>query len=219
MSMRVSGCVETKPHGGQPLGHSHQVLLLRLAAFLAAAICFPGLAPFAEAQQAVVTLDPAQTKIEITLGATAHTVHGTFRLKKGEIRFHPDTGEAGGLVVVDAGSGNTENDGRDKKMHKEVLESEKFSEITFTPHRVEGKLAPDSESKMRVTGTLSLHGQDHDVTLDVVVQPSPNGQLNASTQLEIPYVKWGLKNPSNFLLHVATSVNVNVQAIGSLANR
>ncbi len=37
------------------------------------------------AQQVQVILDPARTKIEWTLGDVLHTVHGTFKLKSGNI--------------------------------------------------------------------------------------------------------------------------------------
>ena len=43
------------------------------------------LASAGRAQEIVVQLDPAQTKIEFTLGSTLHTVEGTFKLKRGTI--------------------------------------------------------------------------------------------------------------------------------------
>jgi hypothetical protein len=43
------------------------------------------LAPAGRAQEFVVQLDLAQTKIEFTLGSTLHTVEGTFKLKRGTI--------------------------------------------------------------------------------------------------------------------------------------
>lgn len=58
---------------------------------------------FAE-QQEVVQFDPATTKIDFILGDILHAVHGTFRLKSGEIRFDPTTGTASGALAVDAGS-------------------------------------------------------------------------------------------------------------------
>jgi len=178
------------------------------------------------AQETVVTLDPAQTRIEFTLSATLHTVHGSFRLKSGEIRFDPGTGKASGKVIVDAPSGESGNASRDKKMHREILESEKFPEIVFTPTQVKGTLNAGGVSQLTISGVFRLHGAEHAVTLDVAVQPSgasqalapqSREQLQAATQFTIPYVQWGLKNPSSFLLHVSDKVDIEIHAVGKLA--
>ena len=86
------------------------------------------------AQQITVNLDPAQTKIQWTLGAALHTVHGTFKLRSGSVTFDPQSGAASGEIIVDATSGESGNHSRDKKMHKEVLESQRYPEIIFSPN-------------------------------------------------------------------------------------
>ncbi len=63
-----------------------------------AAISMLSFAPASVAQETLVTLDPAGAQIEFTLGATLHTVHGSFKLKHGEIRFDPATGSASGAA-------------------------------------------------------------------------------------------------------------------------
>jgi len=175
--------------------------------------------PGANAQETVVKLDPAATKIEFTLGATLHTVHGTFHLKSGEIRFDPATGKASGLVIADATSGNTDNSSRDKKMHAEILESAKYPEIVFTPTQVTGSLANVLSGKgaanIQLTGSFQIHGQSHDATLVVTIDPAAAGQeslLRATSNFPVPFVKWGLKNPSTFFLHVSDTVNVDIHA-------
>ena len=35
-----------------------------------------------------------------------------------------------------------------------------------------------------------------------------------TTHIEIPYVQWGLKNPSNFLLRVKDKVVIEIEATG-----
>src|SRR6185369_13219677 len=74
------------------------------------------------AQQRTLELDPAKTQIHYVLGATAHTVHGMFQMKSGVINFDPATGAASGAIIVDAATGSSDNEGRDKKMDKEVLQ-------------------------------------------------------------------------------------------------
>lgn len=184
--------------------------VLAVVALLCAA-AVPG-----QAQQLSVTLDPAATQINFTLGATLHTVHGTFKLKSGQLQWDTATGHASGSIVIDATSGNTDNDSRDKNMHAQVLESAKFPEITFTPSQITGKLNKAGPSQLAATGIIRVHGQDHDSTLSLSVQPAANGMLQATAQFPIPYVKWGIKDPSTFLLHVADTINVEIQTIAKV---
>ena len=165
------------------------------------------------AQEMTLELDPANTRIEFTLGATLHSVHGTFTLKSGTIHFNPSTGSASGLVVVDATSGDTGNQGRDHKMHQEILESQRYPEITFTPTKLSGKVELQGDSTVQVDGVFRLHGADHPMTLTLPAQAKGN-TLSVRTHIVIPYVSWGLKNPSTFLLHVSDKVEVDVTSVG-----
>src|SRR5579862_1755391 len=198
---------------------------VRICAVLA---CVLMLSLGARAQEAVANLDPATTQVTFTLAATLHTVHGAFKLKSGQIHFDPATGKAGGAIILDATSANTDNDSRDKKMHAEILESAKFPEITFTPTQVTGPLADLLAGKgiaqFQVAGVFRLHGQDHPMTISVSVAPvagaapsSQGGQFQASTQFDIPYEKWGLKNPSTFVLHVSDTVNLEIHSTVQLS--
>ena len=111
-----------------------------------AAVLWAVLAAPAFPQETVVELDPARTSVAFTLGAALHTVHGTFALKRGSIRFDSATGKASGELVVDAASGASGSDARDKRMHGNVLESGRYPEFVFTPDRVEGRVAPSGTS-------------------------------------------------------------------------
>jgi polyisoprenoid-binding protein YceI len=182
-----------------------------LAAFAGLATLI--LAPASRAQGSIVQLDPAQTKIEFSLSGNFHTVHGKFALKSSAIQFDPSNGTISGAIIVDATSGDSGNNARDKKMHREILESGKFPEIIFTPGQISRTVAADGASKVEVAGKFRLHGQDHDVTLPVDVTIDGRN-LQIATHLEIPYVQWGLKNPSNFLLRVSDKVTIDIQATG-----
>ena len=169
----------------------------------------------AAAQQVKVDLDPAQTKIEWTLGATMHTVHGTFKLKSGSITFDAKTGEASGELIVAAASGETDNASRDKKMQKDVLESQRYPDITFVPKHVTGKLAEHGASDIQVQGVFRIHGADHDLTLSMSVEQTGD-QVKANTNFVVPYQEWGMKNPSAFMLTVEKTVNVSVAGVGHI---
>ena len=165
-----------------------------------------------------ITLDPAATKIEFTLAATMHTVHGTFKLKSGQIHWDPATGHVSGAIVIDATSGNTDNTSRDKNMHTQVLESAKFPEIVFTPAQIKGAIPKDRILSGRgVRRHSPPRPGPRSITLKFSVLPGAGGSLQASTQFAVPYVKWGLKNPSTFLLHVSDTVNVEIHASARIA--
>ncbi len=184
-----------------------------LALFVALAVFV--LAPAGRAQESVVQLDPAQTKIEFTLSDVLHTVHGAFKLKSGVARFDPSTGKMSGSIIVDATSGESGNGSRDRRMHRDILESGKFPEIIFTPNIVKGTLAPQGPFRVEVSGQFRMHGQDHDVTFPIDVQPNgPQWQL--ATHITVPYIQWGLKNPSTFILRVNDKVVIDIHAVGQL---
>jgi polyisoprenoid-binding protein YceI len=164
-----------------------------------------------------VNLDPAATKIDFTLTATMHTVHGTFQLKSGHILFDPKTGKARGEVIVDATSANTDNTSRDEKMQAEILESAKFPEIVFTPTGEQGSISQLGTSRVAVSGVFRLHGQDHPMTVTITIQTGASSQYQASTKFAVPYSQWGLKNPSTFILRVSDTVNLDVQAAGQIS--
>jgi polyisoprenoid-binding protein YceI len=172
-------------------------------------------APAGRAQEVSVQLDSAQTKIEFTLGSTLHTVEGKFKLKNGAIRFDPSTGKISGSIIVDATSGESGNGGRDRRMHREILESGRYSEIVFTPNQVNGTFDPKSPSRLEVSGQFNLHGQDHDVTFPIDIRPA-GGKLQMATHITIPYIKWGLKNPSTFILRASDKVEIDIHAVGQL---
>ncbi|HZQ71215.1 MAG TPA: YceI family protein [Terriglobales bacterium] len=183
---------------------------------LAALMGFSGLcALHVVAQESTFELDPAKSQIEYSVSSTLHTVYGKFQIKSGTVHFNPGTGVASGLILVDATSGNSGNEGRDRKMHKEVLESDKFPDITFIPTKVTGQVSPEGDSSVQVEGTFRLHGSDHPISVAIPLHVN-QGLVTANYRVVVPYVAWGLKNPSNFFLRVSDKVDVNVVAVGHL---
>jgi polyisoprenoid-binding protein YceI len=160
-----------------------------------------------------IELDPARTTISFALSDVLHTVHGTFKLKRGSLKFDSSTGKASGEIVVDVAAGDSGNGARDKRMHKEILESARYPEAVFTVDRVSGELALRGESQLDVHGIFQIHGSSHEMTLHFRAEVK-NGEVAASTGFVIPYIKWGMKNPSNFLLRVSDKVEMNIRATG-----
>lgn len=160
-------------------------------------------------------VDPARSGADITLTGNFHTVEGSFALKRGAIHYDPATGKTSGEIVFDATSGKTGNDGRDNKMHKSVIESARFPEIAFRPNHAEGALTASGDSTLQVHGMFSIHGAEHEITIPVEVHLEGN-TWTAKASFEIPYAKWGMKNPSVLFLRVAGFVDIQFHAAGTL---
>jgi polyisoprenoid-binding protein YceI len=166
-----------------------------------------------QAQEATLNFDPAQTTVDFTLGDVLHTVHGSFRLKTGQVRFDPATNSISGELVVDAPSGNSGSTGRDCKMHKEILQSVRYPEVTFRPDRVDGKVLASGRSAVQVHGMFGILGVEHEITVPAQVDLAPD-HWSLAVHFAVPYVKWGLKDPSTFILRVEKTVDIDLNARG-----
>jgi polyisoprenoid-binding protein YceI len=159
-----------------------------------------------------LAVDPAQTKVEFTLGSLLHTVHGDFQLKRGTLSFDVRSGKASGELVVDATSGQSGSPARDKRMHAAILESAKYPEIVFRPDRVDGKVAPEGKSQVQLHGMFAIHGVEHEILFPVAVDAAA-GQYTVDGIFEVPYVSWGMKNPSTLLLRVNDKVEIAIHTV------
>jgi polyisoprenoid-binding protein YceI len=182
------------------------VLVVLLAAFAALPL---------RADQRVLVLDPAASKVSFTLGATGHNVEGTMAVKSGRIAFDPATGAASGEIAIDLTSAQTGNKSRDKTMQDEVLETPKYPLAVFRAEKLGGTVPASGSGQVTLEGTLSFHGADHKMKLPVKLDIQ-NGHVKAQTQFPIPFVEWGLHDPSILILRVEKVVSVSVQAEGNL---
>jgi polyisoprenoid-binding protein YceI len=175
-----------------------------------------GLAISAAAQNAAFQLDPALTSVKFTLGDVLHTVRGTFHLKRGALQFEPASGKISGEIVVDAGSGESGSGMRDRKMNKEILESGRYPEIAFRPDKIDGQVAIQGKSAVKVHGMFNIHGVDREITVPAEVEMTA-GHWTATVHFTVPYAKWGMKNPSTLFLRVNDSVEIDLVAAGNVA--
>src|ERR1700685_2664152 len=119
----------------------------------------------AELRSGTLELDPSKTLIEFRLPGALHTTHGTFKLERGSIIADPATGKAGGSIVIDARSGNTGIGARDNDMRENVLEAQRYPEITFDPQHFTYELKGGGQFQATMQGVLTLHGGRHHVAL------------------------------------------------------
>jgi polyisoprenoid-binding protein YceI len=170
----------------------------------------------ASAQVTDFKLDPAKTTVKFELDALLHKVDGTFQLELSALQLDLAAGQASGEILVNAKSGTTGNTMRDRKMHKDVLESDQYPDIEFRPDHISGTVARSGKSSVMVHGVFRIHGVDRQISVPAVVEI--NGDTwTATMHFTVPYVKWGMKNPSNLFLHVADTVEIDLNAAGNMA--
>lgn len=171
----------------------------------------------AAAEPLRLEIDPARSGVELELGATLHTVRGTAVLKPGGcIDFDPETGQAAGRVVVDATSVDTGSARRDRTLHDEVLESERYPEIVFEARSLSVVERGEGTARFLLLGELAIHGGRHPVALEGEASGNAPGALRASAASVLPYVEWGLRDVSTFLLSVQPEVLVRVNVAGEV---
>jgi polyisoprenoid-binding protein YceI len=171
--------------------------------------------PQVATKEITVEIDAAKSKVHYSVESSVHTVHGTFTLKDGsKLHLDPATGKAGGEVAVYATSGESGNNSRDERMHKEILETRKYPDFVFRPNQIEGKLNPEGASDVKLRGVMLIHGGEHEVVAQVHEELA-GGQCKGTAKFDVPYVVWGIKDPSNWLLKVKPVVHVEVEIEGA----
>jgi polyisoprenoid-binding protein YceI len=98
-----------------------------------------------------------------------------------------------------------------------VLDAPHFADVSFAPQSYQGTAAPSGDSTVQLTGTFTLHGTPHELTVPMQIHID-GANCTAKTHFIVPYVKWGLKDPSVFILKVTKEVDVNLILIGHLSN-
>jgi polyisoprenoid-binding protein YceI len=184
-----------------------------LAAFALTVI----LAPAVLAQHQTFAVNPDASEAKMTLNTTHEVVNGTFHLQSGSIEFDRSNPKMSGSVVVVACSGKTGNDSRDKKMYKDILKVDQYTTVSFAPKTYIGEIAPSGDSTIQVTGVFTLLGTPHDLTIPMQIHMD-GLRVTAKAQFVVPYVQWGLKNPSFLFWKAENDVVINLNLVGQLSN-
>jgi len=192
---------------------SVRVLRNRLALLAAALLTLGSGQAFAQQHY---RLDPAASVVGFSLGDAMHDVKGTFHLSSGDIAFDSKSGAMSGSIVVDASSGQSDSKARDKKMTGDQLKASAFPSVTFAPVKFTGTLNDSGDSTIQVEGAFTLIGQPHTITVPMTVHVE-SGHCTATGSFIVPYVSWGVKDPSVMFLKVAKEVKIDLKLSGALA--
>ena len=173
-------------------------------------------APAALAQHQTFAVNADASEVKMTLKTTHELVNGAFHLQSGSVEFDPSTPKMSGSVVVLAGSGKTGNGSRDKKMNKDILEVEQHATVSFEPKSYAGVIAPSGDSTIQVTGIFTLLGTPHEITIPILVHLEGT-TATAKAHLVVPYIQWGLKDPSFLFWKADKDVAIDLFLTGRLS--
>ncbi|MGA8530191.1 MAG: YceI family protein [Acidobacteriaceae bacterium] len=174
------------------------------------------LAPAALAQHQTFVVNPEASEVQMTLNTTHEVVHGTFHIESGSIEFDRSNPKMSGSVVVLAGSGKTGNGSRDKKMNNDVLKVDQYTTVSFAPKTYTGTMAARGDSTIQVTGIFTLLGTPHEITIPILVH-FEGTTATAKAHFAVPYIQWGLKNPSFLFWKADSDVAIDLFLTGRLS--
>jgi polyisoprenoid-binding protein YceI len=187
---------------------------MKFFAVVALALIF---ATAALAQHQTFAVNPDACEVKIKLNTTHEVVNGTFHLQSGSIEFDRSNSKMSGSVDVLAGSGKTGNDSRDKKMNKDILKVDQYTTVSFAPKTYTGTIAPSGDSTIQVRGVFTLLGNPHDLTIPIQIHMD-GSKATARAQFVVPYVQWGLKNPSFMFWKAENDVAIDLNLVGQISN-
>jgi hypothetical protein len=174
------------------------------------------LAQGALAQHQTFVVDPDASEVKMTLKTTHELVNGTFHIQSGSVSFDRGTAKMSGSVVVVAASGKTGNDSRDKRMNKVILEVEQYGTVAFEPKTFTGGIAASGDSTIQVTGIFTLLGTAHEITIPMVVHLD-GASATAKAYFVVPYVQWGLKDPSFLVWKAEHEAAIDLNLVGAIS--
>ena len=175
------------------------------------------LAPAGLAQHQSFAVNSDASEVKVTLNTTHEVVNGTFHIQSGSIEFDRSASKMSGSVVVLAGSGKTGNESRDKKMNKDILKVDEYTTVSFAPKTYTGTIATSGDSTIQVSGVFTLLGTPHDLTIPMQLHMD-GSKATARAHFIIPYVQWGLKNPSFLIWKAENDVAIDLNLVGQISN-
>lgn len=163
-----------------------------------------------EAKEFVIDTTKANTAIffgKITLG----TLSGETSRIAGYVRWNNDDTTRGEVLVrVDLGSLDTGIGLRNKHMREKYLETDKFPFAEFRGRINDWKSSSNGLDKVRVKGTMKIHGIEKPFEQVVTVVKRENG-LRVSTLFKLNILDFNIQQPR--YLVVSMNPEVTVRAV------
>ena len=149
-----------------------------------------------QSQWSVVQPSQAGYRVDEVLSGQSVTAVGRTETVDGTVTIEGTTVTAA-EINVDLASITSDSSRRDGQFRGRIMNTEEFPVATFVlSSPVELTTFPGADpTTTSVKGTLSLHGTEKPVTLDVSARMI-NGKAELTGSLEIVFEDWGIPNPS-----------------------
>ena len=153
---------------------------------------------------AVYEINSAQSTasfiVDEVLGGSPKTVVGTTDQVAGQIAFDlADPTQAQlGTILIDARTLATDDEGRNRALGNQILNSDQYEYISFNPVELTG-LPDDAQVgqsfTFQVIGDLTIKDTTRPATFEVTVTPAADGTLEGTASTVIRYADWNVSIP------------------------
>jgi hypothetical protein len=102
-------------------------------------------------------------------------------------------------------------------MYMDILKVDQYTTVSFAPKTYTGTIAPSGDSTIQVSGVFTLLGNPHDLTIPMQIHMD-GSKATARAQFVVPYVQWGLQNPSFMFWKAENDVAIDLNLVGQVSN-
>jgi len=88
--------------------------------------------------------------------------------------------------------------------------------VSFEPKTYTGAIALSGDSNLQVTGIFTLLGTPHEIAIPILVHLEGT-TATAKAHFVLPYVQWGVKNPSFMIWKADDDVAIDLSLAGRLS--
>lgn len=153
----------------------------------------------------VYTIDQASSQatfaVNEVLNGSPKTVIGTTNQVAGQVATSlkaPRSAQVG-AIQINARTLTTDSDQRNSAIKNQILKTNQFEFITFTPTSLVGLPATATVGQsytFQIVGQLAMVGQTREATFNVTVTPTDQNTLQGTATATIKYADWGISIPS-----------------------
>jgi polyisoprenoid-binding protein YceI len=174
----------------------------------------------AQAAPQTYEIDPVHSRVDFQIRHMFSKVSGGFTKFEGQVLYDPAAPAASSVkAVIDAASISTANEHRDADLRSpNFFDVAKFPTITFTS----GKVTPGEGGRLKVEGTLTMHGVTKPVTFDAAFLgsgPGLDGATRAGFEAALKLdrkefgIVWNKTLDQGTLLGDEVSIDLQIEAV------